>query len=168
MSHGSFVGRALLALGFLLTIASGSASVAAEDNPTTKQPVNPPAAAEKRGADVKLNDSVVFRVLLAHGQRSAEERAEAAPRALDHALLGDDPDPVRRPLDEAEWVAGDVVATAAGSSCKLGSGSPDCTATVADNHISNEYWGIFRAGPLTIQGLSSNHYSSSVTTHINP
>ncbi len=91
MSHGSFVGRALLALGFLLAIASGSASVAAEDNPTTKQPVNPPAAAEKRGADVKLNDSVVFRVLLAHGQRSAEERAEAAARALEHALLGADP-----------------------------------------------------------------------------
>ena len=42
------------------------------------------------------------------------------------------------------------------------------TIVVADNHISNEYWGIFRAGPLTIQGLSSNHYSSSVTTHINP
>ena len=42
------------------------------------------------------------------------------------------------------------------------------TVVVADNHISNEYWGIFRAGPLTIHGLSSNHYSSSVTTHINP
>jgi hypothetical protein len=38
---------------------------------------------------------------------------------------------------------------------------------VTDNHISNEYWGIFRAGPLTIHGLPSNHYASSVTNHIN-
>jgi len=41
------------------------------------------------------------------------------------------------------------------------------TVTVADNHIANEYWGIFRAGPLTIHGLSSNHYAKSVTVHHN-
>jgi nitrous oxidase accessory protein NosD len=41
------------------------------------------------------------------------------------------------------------------------------TVAVTDNHISNEYWGIFMAGPLTIHGLSSNHYAGSVTKHTN-
>ena len=41
------------------------------------------------------------------------------------------------------------------------------TVTVALNHIANEYWGIFRNGPLTITGLSSNHFAKSVTIHIN-
>jgi len=41
------------------------------------------------------------------------------------------------------------------------------TVTVAFNHIANEYWGIFRNGPLTISGLSTNHYAKSVTHHVN-
>ena len=41
------------------------------------------------------------------------------------------------------------------------------TVTVAFNHIANEYWGIFRNGPLTITGLSTNHYAKSVTIPIN-
>jgi len=41
------------------------------------------------------------------------------------------------------------------------------TVTVSDNHIANEYWGIFRSGSLTISGLSTNHYAKSVTVHAN-
>lgn len=41
------------------------------------------------------------------------------------------------------------------------------TVTVARNHIANEYWGIFRSGSLTINGLSTNHYAASVTVHVN-
>ncbi len=41
------------------------------------------------------------------------------------------------------------------------------TVVVAGNHIANEYWGIFRAGSLTITGLSTNHYAKSVTVHVN-
>ena len=43
------------------------------------------------------------------------------------------------------------------------------SVTVSDNHIANEYWGIFRnvAGSLTISGLSTNHYAKSVTVHVN-
>src|SRR5450759_3720170 len=41
------------------------------------------------------------------------------------------------------------------------------TVTVSDNHIANEYWGIFRSRSLTISGLSTNHYAKSVTVHAN-
>jgi hypothetical protein len=41
------------------------------------------------------------------------------------------------------------------------------TVAVTDNQISGEFWGIFMAGPVTIHGLSSNHYSSTVTNHTN-
>src|SRR5450759_1931105 len=41
------------------------------------------------------------------------------------------------------------------------------SVTVSDNHIANEYWGIFRNGSLTISGLSTNHYAKSVTVHAN-
>ena len=41
------------------------------------------------------------------------------------------------------------------------------TVVVADNHIANEYWGIFRNGSLTISGLSTNHYAKSVKHHAN-
>ena len=41
------------------------------------------------------------------------------------------------------------------------------TVTVSNNHIANEYWGIFRNGSLTISGLSTNHYAKSVTVHAN-
>lgn len=41
------------------------------------------------------------------------------------------------------------------------------SVTVSNNHIANEYWGIFRNGSLTISGLSTNHYAKSVTVHAN-
>jgi nitrous oxidase accessory protein NosD len=37
------------------------------------------------------------------------------------------------------------------------------TATISGNWIANEFWGIFITGPWTVNGLSSNHYASSVT-----
>jgi hypothetical protein len=41
------------------------------------------------------------------------------------------------------------------------------TVAIANNHISNEYWGIFKAGSITINGLGSNHYAGSVAFHTN-
>jgi nitrous oxidase accessory protein NosD len=38
--------------------------------------------------------------------------------------------------------------------------------TVVANSISDEYYGIFIAGPIRIHGLSSNHYDSSVTVPV--
>ncbi len=38
--------------------------------------------------------------------------------------------------------------------------------TIAANSISAEYYGIFIAGPVTIHGLPSNHYASSVTVPV--
>ena len=41
------------------------------------------------------------------------------------------------------------------------------SVAVTDNHISGEFWGIFTAGPITIHGLSSNHYAATVTNRTN-
>jgi nitrous oxidase accessory protein NosD len=38
---------------------------------------------------------------------------------------------------------------------------------VSNNHIADEYWGIFTAGSFTISGLPSNHYAKSVVHHTN-
>ena len=38
--------------------------------------------------------------------------------------------------------------------------------TIAANRISDEYYGIFIAGPITIHGLPSNHFDSSVTVPV--
>ena len=69
------------------------------------------------------------------------------------------------------WISGNGVDPDSGSGHPTGialfSAAVPVTVAVTDNHISNEYWGIFRAGPLTIHGLPSNHYASSVTNHIN-
>jgi len=69
------------------------------------------------------------------------------------------------------WISGNGIDPDSGSGHPTGialfSAAVPVTVAVTDNHISSEYWGIFRAGPLTIHGLSSNHYASSVTTHIN-
>jgi nitrous oxidase accessory protein NosD len=69
------------------------------------------------------------------------------------------------------WISGNGVDPDSGSGHPTGialfSATVPVTIAVTDNHISNEYWGIFRAGPLTIHGLSSNHYASSVTAHVN-
>jgi len=69
------------------------------------------------------------------------------------------------------WISGNGIDPDSGSGHPTGialfSAAVPVTVAVTDNHISNEYWGIFMAGPLTIHGLPSNHYASSVTKHIN-
>jgi Right handed beta helix region len=40
------------------------------------------------------------------------------------------------------------------------------SVVVAANQISNEYWGVFIAGPVTVFGLQSNFFSRSVTNPI--
>ena len=69
------------------------------------------------------------------------------------------------------WISGNGIDPDSGSGHPTGialfSVAVPVTVAVTDNHISNEYWGIFMAGPLTIHGLPSNHYASSVTKHIN-
>jgi nitrous oxidase accessory protein NosD len=69
------------------------------------------------------------------------------------------------------WISGNGVDPDSGSGHPTGialfSAVVPVTVAVTNNHISNEYWGIFRVGPVTIMGLSSNHYASSVTTPIN-
>jgi nitrous oxidase accessory protein NosD len=41
------------------------------------------------------------------------------------------------------------------------------SVTVSNNHIANEYWGIFTAGSFTTSGMPSNHYAKSVVHHTN-
>jgi nitrous oxidase accessory protein NosD len=69
------------------------------------------------------------------------------------------------------WISGNGVDPDSGSGHPTGialfSAVVPVTVAVTGNHISNEYWGIFKAGPLTINGLSSNHYASSVTAPTN-
>ena len=69
------------------------------------------------------------------------------------------------------WISGNGVDPDSGSGHPTGialfSAVVPVTLTVAGNHISHEYWGIFMAGSLTVNGLSSNHYASSVTSPTN-
>jgi nitrous oxidase accessory protein NosD len=69
------------------------------------------------------------------------------------------------------WISGNGIDPDAGSTqpngISLFSAVVPVTVTVAHNHIAHEYWGIFMTGPLTVNGLSSNHYASSVTHHTN-
>jgi nitrous oxidase accessory protein NosD len=69
------------------------------------------------------------------------------------------------------WISGNGVDPDSGSGHPTGialfSAAVPVTVAVSDNHISNEYWGIFKVGLFTINGLSSNHYASSVTAHTN-
>ena len=69
------------------------------------------------------------------------------------------------------WVSGNGIDPDSGSGHPTGialfSAVVPVTVAVVANHVSHEYWGIFRAGSLTIHGLSSNHFSSSVTTPVN-
>jgi len=69
------------------------------------------------------------------------------------------------------WISGNGIDPDSGSGHPTGialfSAVVPVTLTVAGNHISNEYWGIFMAGSLTVNGLSSNHYASSVTSPTN-
>ena len=65
------------------------------------------------------------------------------------------------------WISGNGVDPDSGSGHPTGiavfSAAVPVTVAIANNHISNEYWGIFTVGSFTTSGLSSNHYSSSVT-----
>ena len=69
------------------------------------------------------------------------------------------------------WISGNGIDPDSGSGHPTGialfSAVVPVSVAVVDNHVSNEYWGMFIAGPLTVHGLSSNHYSSSVTNHTN-
>jgi nitrous oxidase accessory protein NosD len=69
------------------------------------------------------------------------------------------------------WISGNGIDPDSGSGHPTGialfSAVVPVTLTVAGNHISHEYWGIFMAGSLTVNGLSSNHYASSVTSPTN-
>jgi nitrous oxidase accessory protein NosD len=69
------------------------------------------------------------------------------------------------------WISGNGVDPDAGSGQPTGialfSAADPVSVTVSHNHISHEYWGIFVNGALTIHGLSSNHYTSSVAHHMN-
>jgi len=69
------------------------------------------------------------------------------------------------------WISGNGIDPDSGSGHPTGialfSAAVPVTVAVTNNHIGNEYWGIFRAGAITIHGLSSNHFANSVTTHIN-
>jgi hypothetical protein len=69
------------------------------------------------------------------------------------------------------WISGNGIDPDSGSGHPTGialfSALVPVSVAVVDNHVSNEYWGIFLAGPLTVHGLPSNHYSSSVTNHTN-
>ncbi len=69
------------------------------------------------------------------------------------------------------WISGNGIDPDSGSGHPTGialfSAVVPVSVAVVDNHVSNEFWGIFIAGPLTVHGLSSNHYSSSVAHHTN-
>jgi len=69
------------------------------------------------------------------------------------------------------WISGNGIDPDSGSGHPTGialfGAAVPVTVAVTNNHIGNEYWGIFRAGAITIHGLSSNHFANSVTTHIN-
>jgi hypothetical protein len=65
------------------------------------------------------------------------------------------------------WVSGNGIDPDSGSGHPTGialfSAVVPTTVYVAGNHVSNEYWGIFMAGPITANGLGSNHYTGTVT-----
>jgi nitrous oxidase accessory protein NosD len=69
------------------------------------------------------------------------------------------------------WISGNGIDPDSGSGHPTGiavfSAAVPVTVVVANNHISNEYWGIFKAGTITINGLGTNHYSGSVSFHTN-
>lgn len=69
------------------------------------------------------------------------------------------------------WISGNLIDPDAGSTQPNGisifSAVVPVTVTIARNHLAHEYWGIFIAGPVTIHGLSSNHYAKSVIHHTN-
>jgi hypothetical protein len=41
------------------------------------------------------------------------------------------------------------------------------TVVVAHNSVAREFWGVFMAGPVTLTGLSTNHYTGTVTNGTN-
>ncbi len=76
----------------------------------------------------------------------------------------------------ANWISGNGVdpdfqsADPAGlhdTGIAIGSAVVPVTVTIAANHIANEYWGIYRSGPIHAHGLASNHFASSVQHRYN-
>jgi nitrous oxidase accessory protein NosD len=69
------------------------------------------------------------------------------------------------------WVSGNGIDPDSGSGHPTGialfSAVVPVTVVVAHNHVSNEFWGIFKAGSLTITGLSTNQYGANVTNDTN-
>ncbi len=69
------------------------------------------------------------------------------------------------------WISGNGIDPDSGSGHPTGialfSAVVPTTVLVADNHIANEYWGIFIAGPVTASGLNSNHDAGTVTNATN-
>jgi len=72
---------------------------------------------------------------------------------------------------KGNWISGNQIDPDAGSTQPNGisifSAVVPVTVTIAHNHIAHEYWGIFLAGPITVTGLSTNHYASTVVHHTN-
>jgi nitrous oxidase accessory protein NosD len=105
------------------------------------------------------NNRVIHNTLRNNGQAGVAIHAHASGQNVSGNAIVDN------------WISGNGVDPDSGSGHPTGialfSAAVPVTVAVTDNHISNEYWGIFRAGPLTIHGLSSNHYASSVTAHVN-
>lgn len=105
------------------------------------------------------NNRVIHNTLRNNGQAGVAIHAHASGQNVSGNAIVDN------------WISGNGVDPDSGSGHPTGialfSAAVPVAVAVTDNHISNEYWGIFRAGPLTIHGLSSNHYASSVTAHVN-
>jgi len=105
------------------------------------------------------NNTVSFNVLKNNGEAGAAIHAHAPGQNVSgNKIVGN-------------WVSGNGIDPDSGSGHPTGiavfSAVVPVTVTVANNHVSNEFWGIFKAGTLTINGLSSNHYASTVTNHTN-
>ncbi len=79
-------------------------------------------------------------------------------------------------LIAANWISGNGVdpdfqssdpAGMHNTGIAIGSVAVPVSARVLGNWISNEYWGIYRSGSITIHGLVSNHFTGSVAHHTN-
>ncbi len=79
-------------------------------------------------------------------------------------------------LIAANWISGNGIdpdfqtADPAGphdTGIAIGSVAVPVSARVLGNWISNEYWGIYSSGSITIHGLWSNHFTHSVAHHTN-
>jgi len=79
-------------------------------------------------------------------------------------------------LIAANWISGNGVdpdfqgtdpAGPQNTGIAIGSVAVPVSVRVLGNWISNEYWGIYSSGSITIHGLRSNHFTRSVAHHTN-